>query len=438
MTIERELREKIDARSATVAVIGLGYVGLPLAVALARRDFVVRGVDLDDGRVAAILRGSSYIEDIPDERIREAVGAGKLAATTDASVLTGCDVIIICVPTPLSKTRDPDVSFIAASVEMIASHLRSGQLVILESTSYPGTTREIVLPNLERGGMKVGRDFFLAFSPERIDPGNPRFNLENTPKIVGGITPACTRLASVLYGAITPNVIAVSSAESSEMVKLLENTFRMVNIGLVNEIAIMCRRLGIDVWEVIEAASTKPYGFMPFLPGPGLGGHCIPVDPYYLSWKLRTLNYTARFVELAGEVNASMPEYVVDLVGEGLNADRIAVNGSRILVVGIAYKRDVSDVRESPALDIIKRLLERGAEVSYHDPHIPRLTIGGDLLESRPINAETVGGSDCVLVVTDHQAVDWECIAGHAHLTVDTRNALRKAGVVPSGRLITI
>ncbi len=438
MTIERKLREKIDARGATVAVIGLGYVGLPLAVALARRGFVVRGVDLDDGRVAAILRGSSYIEDVPDERVREAVVAGKLAATTDASVLTACDVIVICVPTPLSKTRDPDVSFISASVEMIACHLRAGQLVILESTSYPGTTREIVLPNLERRGMKVGRDFFLAFSPERIDPGNPRFNLENTPKIVGGITPACTRLTAALYGAITPNVVPVSSAESSEMVKLLENTFRMVNIGLVNEIAIMCRRLGIDVWEVIEAASTKPYGFMPFLPGPGLGGHCIPVDPYYLSWKLRTLNYTARFVELAGEVNASMPEYVVDLVGEGLNADRIAVNGSRVLVVGIAYKRDVSDVRESPALDIIKRLTEQGAEVSYHDPHIPRMTIGGEPLESRPINAETVGGSDCVLVVTDHQAVDWECIARHARLTVDTRNAMRKAGVVPSGRLITL
>jgi UDP-N-acetyl-D-glucosamine dehydrogenase len=437
-SFESELRRRIDTREATIVVIGLGYVGLPLAVAFAQRGFVVKGLDLDAGRVEAILSGASYIEDIPAEAVRGEVAAGRLSATTDPAVLTAGDVVVICVPTPLSKTRDPDVSYISASVEMIVPRLRAGQLVILESTSYPGTTREIVLPSLERNGMKVGRDFFLAFSPERIDPGNQRYHLGNTPKIVGGITPSCTALSSALYAAVTPEVVEVTSAESAEMVKLLENTFRMVNIGLVNEIAIMCSRLGIDVWEVIDAASTKPYGFMPFLPGPGLGGHCIPVDPYYLSWKLRTLNYTARFVELAGEVNAAMPEYVVDLVGQGLNAVRLAVNGARVLVVGIAYKRDVADVRESPAIDIIKRLVERGAEVSYHDPFIPRFVTDGRSLESRPLDESSVAAADCVVVVTDHQAVDWGLIARHARLTIDTRNAFKKAGVVPSGRLVKL
>ncbi len=423
------LLRKIERKEATVSVIGLGYVGLPLALALAQEGFSVVGLDVDRERVAAITRGSSFIIDISDEELREVVRRGALKATLSPAGLAEADVIIICVPTPLNKTRDPDISFIAEAVEKVCRTLRRGQLIVLESTSYPGTTREVLLPALEAGGLKAGHDFFLAFSPERIDPANREFNLRNTPKIVGGITPACSRLAAALYANVAGKVLTVSSADSAEMVKLLENTFRAVNIGLVNEMAIMCRRLGLDVWEIIEAAATKPFGFMPFKPGPGLGGHCIPVDPHYLSWKLRTLNYTARFVEMAGEVNSHMPEYVVGLVSQSLNGKGRAVKGARILVMGAAYKKDVSDVRESPALDIINLLRSQGAVVSYHDPHVPELSLDGGRLRSRALTTRLLKAADCMVVVTDHSSFDWRRIVPHVRLVVDTRNALAAAGI---------
>jgi UDP-N-acetyl-D-glucosamine dehydrogenase len=417
----QSLREKIQTRKAQVAVIGLGYVGLPMCIEFARAGFQVSGIDKDEKKVLQLREGRSYILDIDDTTL--ATIASRFGAGTDFSVLDQADVVIICVPTPLRKTKDPDLSYILSASADVAQHLHQGQLIVLESTTYPGTTDEVILPQLEAKGLKVGSDFFLAFSPERIDPGNEKFNIRNTPKIVGGVTQACGELTALLYESITDRVVRVSSTRASEMVKLLENTFRAINIGMVNEIAIMCSKLGIDTWEVIDAAASKPFGFMPFYPGPGLGGHCIPVDPHYLSWKLKTLNYSARFIELADEINSSMPGYVVQKVSEALNSDKRSVNGSRILILGVAYKKNSNDIRESPALDICKMLLEKGAEVSYHDPYVPELTLDSRHLKSTRLEPSLLSNSDCVVIVTDHSAYDWQFVVDHTRLLVDTRNA---------------
>ncbi len=420
------LLQKIADRTARVAVIGLGYVGLPLAVEFAKAGFSVTGIDVDAGRVARLGRGESHVGDVPSADIRELVKAGRFTVTMDTAILAQVDACCICVPTPLSKTKDPDVSFILEAAKAIKARLHPGQLIVLESTTYPGTTRELLLPLLEETGLKVGVEFALAFSPERIDPGNPTYKLKNTPKVVGGITPVCRQAALALYGKIVDKVVAVSSTEAAEMTKLLENTFRIVNIGLVNEIAIMCERLGLNVWEVVEAAASKPYGYMPFFPGPGLGGHCIPVDPHYLSWKLKTLNYRARFIELAGQVNAEMPHYVVDKITDALNRQKKSVNGSSILVLGVAYKRDIDDVRESPALDIIKVLCDRGAYVAWHDPHVTALKGFEQLTRVPAADAETLARADCVVIATDHTTYDWNAVVKHARLVVDSRNATRQ------------
>jgi UDP-N-acetyl-D-glucosamine dehydrogenase len=419
------LREKILDRSARVGVIGLGYVGLPLAVEFARAGYTTVGIDVDTKRVDRITAGESYIQDVPGTVVRELLSSGKLTATTDYKVLKNIDAVSICVPTPLRKTRDPDIQYIADATEKIRECMHGQMLVTLESTTYPGTTDEILLFEFRNAGFEVGRDFYLAFSPERIDPGNAHWNTHNTPKIIGGVTPECTSLAKLLYEQVVERVIPVTSTKSAEMVKLLENTFRAVNIGLVNEIAIMCDKLGINVWEVIEAAATKPFGFMPFYPGPGLGGHCIPIDPLYLSWKLKLLNYNARFIELASEINTSMPEYVTSKVTRALNRSRKSVNGSKILVLGVAYKKDISDIRESPALDVIRLLQLEGAEVTYSDPHAPELYMDGVNLHSQDLTPESVRGHDCVVVVTDHTGVDFDMIAREAALVVDCRNAIR-------------
>jgi UDP-N-acetyl-D-glucosamine dehydrogenase len=410
-------------------VIGLGYVGLPLAVELARAGYSVVGLDIDDRKIEAIERGTSYIPDVQDAHLAELVAADRLRATSDFAVLEHLDTVNICVPTPLRKTKDPDVSYMVAAVEQVVKYLHPGMLVILESTTYPGTTDELVRPMLEATGLKAGRDFFLAFSPERIDPGNAQFHTANVPKVVGGTTGTCAELASALYQRAIERVVTVGSTQSAEMVKLLENTFRAVNIGLVNEIAMMCDTLGIDVWEVVDAAATKPFGFMPFYPGPGLGGHCIPIDPFYLSWKAKQNGFDARFIELAGEVNGHMPHYVVAKITEALNASRKAVNGARILILGVAYKRDVDDVRESPALDVMKLLREKGADIAYSDPHVPWLTAeswsGPHGLESLTLDRHVLEACDCAVVITDHRAFDYGFIARHCENLVDTRNALR-------------
>ena len=421
--------KKLEDRAACVAVIGLGYVGLPLAVDFAKAGFRVIGIDVDAVRVGRLKRGESYVKDVPSEDIQKIIADGRFVATTALSFLAEADACCICVPTPLGKTKDPDVSFILQAARAVKSSLRRGQLIVLESTTYPGTTRELVLPMLEEDGLKVGVDFGLAFSPERIDPGNPTYRLKNTPRVVGGITPACTQMAVALYSQIVERVMPVSSVEAAEMTKLLENTFRIVNIGLVNEIAIMCDRLGINVWEVVEAASTKPYGFIPFYPGPGLGGHCIPVDPHYLSWKMRTLNYRARFIELAGEINAEMPEYVVRKIADALNHAQKSVNGSSVLVLGVAYKRDIDDVRESPALDIIKLLCNKGAEVTWHDPYVRELKGLESLTRAAAVSSELLSQADCVVIATDHSSYDWEAIVKDAILIVDSRNATRQVGL---------
>lgn len=422
-----QLRQAIATHQARVGIVGLGYVGLPLGVAFAEAGFEVLGFEVNASRVAAVNAGVSHIKDVPGERLRALMAERRLRATADLARLAEVDTISICVPTPLSKTRDPDISFVAAATEAVAAALRPGQLVILESTTYPGTTREVILPRLEAGGLRAGEDFFLAFSPERVDPGNPQFGIRNTPKVVGGIDEVSTELAALLYGQTVETVVPVSSPEAAEMVKLLENTFRSVNIGLANETALMCDRLGLNVWEVIGAAATKPFGYMPFYPGPGIGGHCIPLDPYYLSWKLKTLNYRARFIELAGEINAAMPHYVVTKVADGLNEFERSVRGADILVLGVAYKPDIDDARESPALDIIELLRQRGARVSYCDPHIPRLVLRDEELTSEPLTAERVAAADCVVIATNHHAFDYDLVARHARLVVDTRNALSAA-----------
>lgn len=417
---------KAERREALFGVIGLGYVGLPLAVELAKAGFRVLGYDVNQAVVDGINAGTSHIKDITDAELAEVVRSGRLSATTDPSRLSEPDAISICVPTPLSKFKDPDVSYIQAATEAVRRTLRPGQAIILESTTYPGTTREIMLPALAATGLTVGQDFFLAFSPERVDPGNPVYQTRNTPKVIGGITPACSRVVSALYQPAIDTLVPVSSTEAAELVKLLENTFRSVNIGLVNEMAIVCDKLGVDVWEVIEAAATKPFGFMKFLPGPGLGGHCIPIDPHYLAWKMRGLNYKTRFIDLAGELNTEMPLFWVRKVAEALNDIGRAVRGSSVLVLGVAYKRDIDDLRESPALDIIKLLEAQGAQVSYHDPYVRGFTEDGHAFASVPLTEETVAAADCVMVVTDHTGVDYGLVKRHARSVVDTRNALAR------------
>jgi len=419
------LRRKIENREARVGVVGLGYVGLPLAVEFARAGFGITGIDCSGAKTKTINAGRSDVEDIPNTVVRELVRSRLLKATSRYAVIGKLDVVIICVPTPLGKTKDPDVSFILSAVRGIQKHLRPGQLIILESTTYPGTTEELILPILEETGLKVGRDFFLAFSPERIDPGNKIYGVKNTPKVVGGVTDRCTRLARLFYRQAIDEVIPVSSTQAAETVKLLENTFRSVNIGLVNEMAVMCDRLGIDVWEVISAAATKPFGYMPFYPGPGLGGHCIPIDPHYLSWKLKALNYWARFIELAGDINANMPIFVISKINDTLNRDRKSLKGSRILILGVAYKKDISDVRESPALDIIELLEERGARVRYNDPHVKKLPLDRGGLRSVPLTARQVREADCCVIISDHSAYDYQWIVDQAKRVVDTRNATR-------------
>jgi UDP-N-acetyl-D-glucosamine dehydrogenase len=422
------LLRRIERGEVQSAVIGLGYVGLPLAVELARGGSTVVGLDIDDRRVDAINHGASYIPDVPDADLGPLVDAGCLRASSDFSALRHMDTVSICVPTPLRKTRDPDVSYMVSAIEQVAAYLHPGMLVILESTTYPGTTEELVQPMLEATGLKAGHDFFLAFSPERVDPGNPRFHTANVPKIVGGTTETCAALASALYRHSIDTVVTVKSTKAAEMVKLLENTFRAVNIGLVNEMAMICDTLGIDVWEVVDAAATKPFGFMPFYPGPGLGGHCIPIDPFYLSWKAKQNGFEARFIELAGQVNGQMPHYVVGRVADALNSRRKAVNGARILVLGVSYKRDVDDVREAPALDVIRMLREKGAEVAYSDPHVPflpaHLLNGSQALASVELDPALLEQFDCAVILTDHRAFDYELIVAHSTSLVDTRNAL--------------
>jgi len=432
-----ELRRRIQSREARVGVLGLGYVGLPLAMEFARAGFRVSGFDVAAEKVDRLNSGVSYVPDIPSARVAEAVKAGRFRASADFGGLAEVDAVSICVPTPLSKTRDPDMSFVERAAAEVAARMHRGMLVVLESTTYPGTTEEVLLPKLlEADGLKVGEDFFLAFSPERVDPGNPKYGVRNTPKVVGGVTARCTEMAALLYGAAVDRVVPVSRAAAAEMVKLLENTFRSVNIGLVNEVAIMCDRLGLNVWEVIDAASTKPFGFMAFRPGPGLGGHCIPIDPLYLSWKLRSLNYRARFIELADTVNGEMPGYVVRKVSDALNARGKAVRGSRVLVLGVAYKRDIDDIRESPALEIVAELRHLGAEVQACDPHTGSFRVAGETFDPVPLTAEELRAADAVLIATDHAAFDYGLVVREARLVVDTRNAT--AGVADRKNVVLL
>jgi UDP-N-acetyl-D-glucosamine dehydrogenase len=419
----RLLEEKIRTRQAKVGIVGLGYVGLPLAVEFAKAGFDVTGIDLSDSKVSRINAGDSYVGDIANATLGPLVNTGKLKATADFSVIRDLDTVNICVPTPLRKTKDPDMSFIVSACGEIAKFFHSGMLVILESTTYPGTTDELVLPMLEQGGLKVGKDFFLCFSPERVDPGNPKFNTSNIPKVVGGVTAACSEMGRLFYAQALQKVVAVSSTQVAEMVKLLENTFRMINIGLANEMALMCDRMGINVWEVIEAAATKPFGFMPFYPGPGLGGHCIPIDPFYLSWKTKQAGIEARFIELAGYINGQMPHFVVDKIQNALNEHSKPVKGSHVHVLGVAYKKNIEDVRESPALDIMMLLKRRGARLTFSDPHVPSLELEGEHLKSQDPGQAAV--ADCTVVVTDHAAFDYRKIAEQAKLIVDTRNAFK-------------
>lgn len=424
MTIKQELLNRLNQRTARVGVVGLGYVGLPLAVEFAEAGFTVIGVDVSAPKVEQLNRGESYILDVPTERLAPLVASGKLCASTDYSALQQADTVSICVPTPLRKTKDPDMSYVIESVEAVSAVAHDGMLIILESTTYPGTTEEIIVPRLKSRGFTVGEDVFVAFSPERVDPSNPKFGVRNTPKVVGGVTPACTEVSGVLYRTAVDNVLEVSSPTAAEMVKLLENTFRAVNIGLVNEMALMCDKLGVDVWEVIRGASTKPFGFMPFYPGPGLGGHCIPIDPLYLSWKLKALNYNARFIELASEINTSMPLYVINKVALALNDDSKSIKGSKVVVLGVAYKRDVDDVRESPALDVIGLLQERGADVVYHDPYVEQVRLEeGEIMRSVAYTDALLETADCVVIVTDHTVFDWQHVLDHSRVVVDTRHA---------------
>src|SRR5687767_15082918 len=435
-TMKDRLLQKLADRSACIGVVGLGYVGLPLAIEFAKAGFHVIGYDVSEEVVAELMRGESHIQDIPAAAVAEVVRAGKLEATTDEARLREMDAVSIAVPTPLAKTRDPDMTYVMAAADAIAANCRPGMLIVLESTTYPGTTRDLMQPMLEAAGLTIGEDVFLAFSPERVDPGNAKWNIKNTPKVVGGITAACTEVASALYASCLETIVPVSSTETAELVKLLENTFRSVNIGLVNEMQIVCEKLGVNVWEVIEAAATKPFGFMKFTPGPGIGGHCIPLDPHYLAWKMRTLNYKTRFIDLASEINSEMPEYVVRKIARALNDDQRSVKGSRVLILGIAYKRDIDDMRESPALDVMRLLEERGAQVDYHDPWVETFRENGHSKSGVPLSQEVLERADAVVIITDHSGVDYQMVADHARLVVDTRNATSKlkpsrARVVP-------
>lgn len=426
MSVAQDLISKAERRQILFGIVGLGYVGLPLAVELARAGYRVLGFDVSPEVVEGLNEGRSHVKDVSEAQLQKAMECGRFSATTDMARLSEPDAISICVPTPLSKFKDPDVSYIVAATEAVKKRLRRGQAIVLESTTYPGTTREILLPALESTGLTVGQDFFLAFSPERVDPGNPHYGTRNTPKVVGGITPDCQRVGVALYQPAIDTLVPVSTTEAAELVKLLENTFRSVNIGLVNEMAIVCDKLGVNVWEVIEAAATKPFGFMKFLPGPGLGGHCIPIDPHYLAWKMRGLNYKTRFIDLAGELNTEMPMFWVRKLSEALNSQGKAVQGASVLVLGVAYKRDIEDIRESPALDIIRLLEGQGAKVTYFDPHVPHFRENGHEFRSIELTPEQVAAADCVMVVTDHTSVDYRMIKRNAKLVVDTRNAIPK------------
>jgi UDP-N-acetyl-D-glucosamine dehydrogenase len=433
------LQQRIDGGKATVGVVGLGYVGLPLAVEVARSGFPVLGFDISEPVCAGINAGTSHVEDVPGETLAGFVRQGLIRATTDFGRLKECDAISICVPTPLNKTKDPDLSYVVAAAESVVQGLRPGQLIILESTTYPGTTREVLLPIFERGGLKVGQDFALCFSPERVDPGNPTWHTRNTPKVIGGITPRCNALALALYGRVFDTMVPVESPEAAELVKVYENTFRLINIALANELAQACEKLGLDVWGVIEAAATKPFGFMKFTPGPGLGGHCIPLDPHYLSWKMRTLSFKTRMIELASEINAEMPVYVVRKAVDALNDRCKAMKGSRVLVMGVAYKKNIGDLRESPALDIMRLLQEKGALVAYHDEHVPAIhddghtPLAGLPMASVPLTDEVLTAADLVLIVTDHASVDYARVLRLAPLVLDTRGVLRGDG---AGKLV--
>ncbi|MBC7895517.1 MAG: nucleotide sugar dehydrogenase [Cytophagaceae bacterium] len=434
--MKEQLLNRIKDRTAVVGVVGLGYVGLPLAMEFAKAGFKVVGYDVSERAVQSLMAGHSHIQDVPTEDVAEQVRLGRFVATTEEARLRDCDAISIAVPTPLSKSRDPDMSYVEAATLAIARNCRAGMLIVLESTTYPGTTREVLQPRIEEKGLVVGQDVFLAFSPERVDPGNPTWHTKNTPKVVGGVTPNCTEVASALYSACIDTVVPVASAEVAELVKLMENTFRAVNIGLVNEMAIVCDKLGVDVWEVINAAATKPFGYMKFTPGPGIGGHCIPLDPLYLAWKMRTLNYRTRFIDLASDINSEMPEYVVRKVARALNDDQKSVKGARVLVLGVAYKKDIDDMRESPALEVMRMLEERGAIVVYHDPWVKSFREHGVTHEGVALTNERLQQSDVVVIVTDHTSVDYQAVADHAPLIMDARNAMSrttvsKARVVP-------
>jgi len=431
------LKDKIIKKKITMGIIGLGYVGLPLAVRFASAGFDVTGIEINEGKVRKVNQGKSDVPDVREKEIQRLVSQGKLRATTRYETLKDLDVLIICVPTPLRKTKDPDISYIVQAVREIKKYLREEHVIVLESTTYPGTTRELVLPELESSGLKVGKDFFLAFSPERVDPGNSRYNIKNTPKVVGGITPECTEIVRLLYSQAIEEVIPVSSSEVAEMAKLLENTFRATNIALVNEMAIISDKLGVNVWEIIDAASTKPFGFMPFYPGPGSGGPCIPIDPRYLSWKLRTLDYNPRFIQLAEEINLSMASYVVEKIGQALNKLRKSINGSRILILGVAYKKNVGDIREAPALEVISGLLDKGANLVYNDPYVPKLNIEGKVLKSVSLKDNLLNQMDCVVIITDHSFYDFEWIVKNAKLVIDTRNATKNI-TDSTGKIIKI
>ncbi len=417
--------DKLKTKDTQFCVIGLGYVGLPLAVEVAKVGIHVTGVEVDPEKVKKINAGINYIGDVKDNELKAVVDKGLLTATLDFSVIRNMDVVSICVPTPLNKLKDPDMSFISSALEEIEEYVHKDLVVILESTTYPGTTREYMLPRLEAGGLVCGKDFYLAFSPERVDPGNPVYLTKNTPKVLGGVTPACTEHARAIYDQIFDMIVPVSSAEAAEMAKLLENTYRMINIGLVNELAIMCDRLGVDVWEVIDAAATKPFGFMKFYPGPGLGGHCIPIDPHYLSWKMKTLNYRTKFIDLAAEVNTAMPEYVVQTLMEGMNMHGKALKDSNIMVLGMAYKNDIDDLRESPAFDVYKLLEQRGATVCYHDPYCPKFAWNDDYVESLPLTKDLLKSMDAVVITTAHKSLDYQFVVDHSNLVIDSRNATK-------------
>jgi UDP-N-acetyl-D-glucosamine dehydrogenase len=435
--LKDQLIAKIENRTACIGIVGLGYVGLPLALEFARAGFKVIGYDVSDRVCKALMSGKSHIQDVPSAELERLVKAGKFEATSDEARMKEMDAVSIAVPTPLAKTRDPDMGYVLAAADAIGRNCRPGVVVVLESTTYPGTTRELMQPKLEAAGLTVGEDVFLAFSPERVDPGNPTWNTKNTPKIVGGITANCTEVASALYATCLDTIVPVSGTETAELVKLLENTFRSVNIGLVNEMAIVCDKLGVNIWEVIDAAATKPFGFMKFTPGPGIGGHCIPLDPHYLAWKMRTLNYKTRFIDLASEINSEMPAIVVRKVAQALNEDKKAVNGSRVLVLGVAYKKDIDDMRESPALDVMRLLESQGADVVYHDPHVPKFREEGHDHASVALSDKELTDADAVVIVTDHTSVDYQRVVRLARVVVDTRNATAKL-TKGKGRIVSL